>query len=68
MSGCFKGFKRRRGGKNLLKDEIIIYTGSFGSGKTEIAINQSIEALKKKEKVVIVDLDIVNPYFRSRDM
>ncbi len=51
-----------------MKDEIIIYTGSFGSGKTEIAINQSIEALKKKEKVVIVDLDIVNPYFRSRDM
>jgi hypothetical protein len=51
-----------------LKEEIIIFTGSFGSGKTEIAINQSIEALKSKERVVIVDLDIVNPYFRSRDM
>ncbi len=51
-----------------MKEEIIIFTGSFGSGKTEIAINQSIEALKRKEKVVIVDLDIVNPYFRSRDM
>lgn len=51
-----------------MKDEIIIFTGSFGSGKTEIAINQSIEASKNKEKVVIVDLDIVNPYFRSRDV
>ncbi len=51
-----------------MKDDIVIYTGSFGSGKTELAINQSIKAIKKKEKVVIVDLDIVNPYFRSREM
>ena len=52
----------------LLKEEIIIFTGSFGSGKTEIAINQAIEALKRQENVIMVDLDIVNPYFRSRDM
>ncbi len=51
-----------------MKDDIVIYTGSFGSGKTELAINQSIKAIQKKEKVVIVDLDIVNPYFRSREM
>ena len=51
-----------------MKDNIVIYTGSFGSGKTELAINQSIKTIKKKEKVVIVDLDIVNPYFRSREM
>jgi len=51
-----------------LKDELIIYVGSFGSGKTELAINQSIKTIKKKKKVVIVDLDIVNPYFRSREM
>lgn len=68
MPRGIKGFKRRRGGKDLLKEEIIIFTGSFGSGKTEIAINQSIETSKRKENVVIVDLDIVNPYFRSRDM
>ena len=51
-----------------MKEEIIIFTGSFGSGKTEIALNQAMGALKKKGKVIIVDLDIVNPYFRSRDM
>ncbi|MFW5872997.1 MAG: hypothetical protein ACOCVN_03325 [bacterium] len=51
-----------------MKDDIVIYTGSFGSGKTELAINQSIKAIQKKEKVVIVDLDIVNPYFRSREI
>ncbi|MFW6148688.1 MAG: cobalamin biosynthesis protein CobQ, partial [Atribacterota bacterium] len=51
-----------------MKGDIVIYTGSFGSGKTELAINQSIKAIQKKERVVIVDLDIVNPYFRSREM
>ena len=51
-----------------MKDDIVIYTGSFGSGKTELAINQSIKAIKQKERVVMVDLDIVNPYFRSREM
>jgi cellulose biosynthesis protein BcsQ len=51
-----------------LSDEIIIYVGSFGSGKTEIAINHSLKELQNKNKAVIVDLDIVNPYFRSREI
>ena len=50
-----------------MKEDIIIFTGSFGSGKTEIAINQSLAMLQKKERVILVDLDIVNPYFRTRD-
>lgn len=51
-----------------MKKEIFIYTGSFGSGKTELAINHAQKANKEGKKVVIVDLDIVNPYFRSREM
>jgi len=51
-----------------LNDEVIIFVGSFGSGKTEIAINHSLKETKKINKVVIVDLDIVNPYFRSREL
>ena len=51
-----------------MNNEIIIYTGSFGSGKTEIAINHSLKEAKKHNQAVIVDLDIVNPYFRSREM
>jgi len=42
--------------------------GSFGSGKTEIAINYSIYCRKKYSQVAIVDLDIVNPYFRTREV
>ncbi len=47
-----------------------LFTGHFGSGKTEIAINYALK-LKEQEgidKVTLVDLDIVNPYFCSRDM
>jgi hypothetical protein len=43
-------------------------TGHFGSGKTEIAINMAITEKKRYEKVAINDLDIINPYFRTRDV
>jgi hypothetical protein len=68
MPGSAESSFGRGGRKNLLKDEIIIYVGSFGSGKTEIAINHSLKELQNKNKAVIVDLDIVNPYFRSREI
>ena len=42
--------------------------GGFGSGKKEIAINYSIFCRKKYNQVAIVDLDIVNPYFRTREV
>jgi len=50
-----------------LSKRIKIFVGSFGSGKTEVAINYSINCRKSYEKIAIVDLDIVNPYFRTRE-
>jgi len=42
---------------------IVFIAGHYGSGKTEVVMNLSI-----KEKVdVVVDLDVINPYFRSRE-
>jgi energy-coupling factor transporter ATP-binding protein EcfA2 len=53
----------------LIANRIVtILTGHFGSGKTELAINLALMERKKYEKVAINDLDIINPYFRSRDV
>ena len=51
---------------NLLFDEAVylVLTGNYGSGKTEIALNLALESAKQME-TTLVDLDIVNPYFRS---
>lgn len=46
---------------------INIFTGHYGSGKTEIAVNYTLELKKKYNDVVICDMDIVNPYFRTND-
>jgi len=46
-------------------DEVyLVLTGNYGSGKTEIALNLALESAKRM-KTTLVDLDIVNPYFRS---
>jgi len=42
----------------------LVLTGNYGSGKTEIALNAALEACDER-KTTLVDLDIVNPYFRS---
>lgn len=42
-----------------------IITGHYGSGKTEYAVNLAMDMAGKMENVVLADLDIVNPYFRS---
>lgn len=47
---------------------IKIFSGHFGSGKTEISINYAISMAKQGQKVAIVDIDIVNPYFCTRDV
>ncbi len=52
---------------DLMENRLTIITGHYGSGKTEFAVNYSIESLNHYQKVVLADLDIVNPYFRSRE-
>jgi hypothetical protein len=47
---------------------INIFTGAFGSGKTELALNYAVKLLETGKKVTAVDLDLINPYFRIRSV
>lgn len=44
-----------------------VFVGHFGSGKTEVALNTAFNAAATGKKVTLVDLDIVNPYFRTAE-
>lgn len=46
---------------------ITLICGHYGSGKTNFALNMAVNAAKNGEKITLVDLDIVNPYFRTAD-
>ena len=46
---------------------LTLLCGHYGSGKTNVALNMAYEIKKIKENVAIADLDIVNPYFRTKD-
>lgn len=50
---------------------VILFTGNYGSGKTEVSVNFTLGLMEREGRrggrVSIVDLDIVNPYFRCRE-
>jgi len=47
---------------------IVVFIGHFGSGKTECAVNYALKIRENSDcKVALVDLDIANPFFRSRE-
>lgn len=51
----------------LKENRIRVITGHYGSGKTEFAVNYAVKLAEANKKVAIADLDVVNPYFRSRE-
>ncbi len=46
---------------------ITVFLGHYGSGKTELAVNYALYLKSLGKKVVVIDLDLVNPYFRTKD-
>ena len=46
---------------------ITVVCGHYGCGKTNLTLNLALEAAAAGERVTVADLDIVNPYFRSRE-
>ena len=46
---------------------LTLFAGHYGSGKTNIAVNYAMHLAEEGKQVCIADLDIVNPYFRTKD-
>ena len=46
---------------------VTLFAGHYGSGKTNIAVNYALYLKEQGKDVVIADMDIVNPYFRTKD-
>ena len=46
---------------------ITLFAGHYGSGKTNIAVSYALLLAREGKKTAIADLDIVNPYFRTKD-
>ncbi len=47
--------------------QCIIVCGHYGAGKTNLTVNLALLAAGAGERVTVVDMDIVNPYFRTAD-
>ena len=53
---------------NKLEDKrLTLFAGHYGSGKTNIAVNYAKKLKSEGKSVIVADLDIVNPYFRTKD-
>lgn len=50
-----------------LERRVTVVCGHYGTGKTNLSINLALECARQGEDVTLVDLDVVNPYFRSAD-
>jgi hypothetical protein len=51
----------------IYSHRLTIVTGYYGSGKTEFSVNLALALAQSGKKTALADLDIVNPYFRSRE-
>ncbi|MCM1335554.1 MAG: hypothetical protein NC084_01655 [Bacteroides sp.] len=47
--------------------KLTVVTGHYGSGKTNFTVNLALFYAKMGKKCAVIDLDIVNPYFRTAD-
>lgn len=52
---------------DLNDKRIRVIVGHYGSGKTEFSVNYALKLAEHGKKTALADLDIANPYFRSRE-
>lgn len=54
--------------ENNQLDGLVVIVGNYGSGKTEVAVNLAVQQHGQGRQVRVADLDLVNPYFRTREV
>jgi MinD superfamily P-loop ATPase len=52
---------------SFLVSRVTVVCGHYGTGKTNLSINLAMDSARSGEKVTLIDMDVVNPYFRSSD-
>ena len=55
-------------GTNLLNRRVLVLVGGYGAGKTQLAISLALKWARESKRVALVDLDLINPYFRVREI
>ena len=51
----------------MKQKRLTLFAGHYGSGKTNLAVNYAMALRAQGHEVMVADLDIVNPYFRTKD-
>ncbi|HWQ41505.1 MAG TPA: hypothetical protein VN456_05660 [Desulfosporosinus sp.] len=53
---------------HMLERRVLVLVGGYGAGKTQLSISLALERAREGERVALVDLDLINPYFRLREI
>ena len=51
----------------VCSNRVVLVCGHYGTGKTEFAVNYALGLAHAGHTAMLADVDIVNPYFRSRE-
>ena len=52
----------------LLDRRVLVLLGGYGAGKTQLSISLALKWAREGKRVALVDLDLINPYFRVREI
>ena len=53
---------------HMLERRVLVLVGGYGAGKTQLAISLALKRAREGRRVALVDLDLINPYFRLREI